>query len=149
MEYLHLAITAWSSGIGAVAEGRFENFDLAAVAATMTLLALGVAAPGAYINLRRLAVIKRVRLGPDAFRGLARGVVLCAEAARRLGALATSLWQSVGCYPDAHAICGAKPVGAGDLGERPLCGRKRTIPFDASAVPYAPIALKKSARVFL
>jgi hypothetical protein len=41
MEYLHLAITAWSSGIGAVAEGRFENFDLAAVAATMTLLALG------------------------------------------------------------------------------------------------------------
>ena len=39
---------------------------------------------------------------------------------------------------------GAKPVGAGDLDERPLSGRKRTMPFDGSAVPYAPILLKKS-----
>ena len=43
-----------------------------------------------------------------------------------------------------HAVAvrvgyGAKPVGAGDLCGRLLSGRKRTIPFDASAVPYAPI----------
>jgi hypothetical protein len=43
--------------------------------------------------------------------------------------------------------CGAKPVGADDLGERPLSGRKRTIPFDASAVPYAPSSAVRGTAV--
>ena len=46
----------------------------------------------------------------------------------------------------AKAGIGAKPIGAGDVGERPLSGRERPIPVDASAVPYAPITVIQKSR---